>query len=233
MLTETLNGTELELNVFLDGDMARIEFEDCFKVYTHAGYRSTLRLFYTGAGWEEFPDTVSECYDLSMVTRREARNFVVDTLTDEFTTAREVVENCRYYHDGDWLAYLVELMDEEEFITVFDEEERPAIGEFKYEIAGVTGYTQGDYAEVMYDPEVFGENTNAHRLFENLLYDAPVFARLTVDGSEYFIDELLENSYSWDRGEVMRLVRTEYATDLDEEIIEWVCEQLPEYPEYV
>ena len=233
MLTETLNGTELELHVFFDTDMARIEFEDCFKVYTHAGYRSTCRVFYTGAGWEDFPDTVSECYDLSKVTRREARDFVVDTLIDEFTTAREVVENCRYYHDGDWLAYLVELMDEEEFVSVFDEDTRPAIGEFKYDVVSVTGYCQGDYAEVMFDAGKWdGDSSKARKHFEQLFYDQPVYARLEVDGEEYYLDEYLVDNYEWDREKVMEeLNKTELADKPG--VLEWLEENLPEHPEYV
>lgn len=231
------NTVDLELRVFRDTDQSQHDFDDTMHMYSYSGYHTTARAFYKGydGSDSDVPVLIADCYDLSDVTRKEARAFVVDVLKDgNWVTVRDIVSECKQYYDGNWKDYLSDVLEDHYKISdMFDDEERPDIGKFKYDVVSVRGYSQGDYAEVMFDASRWnGDSSAAQRHFERLFYDSPVYARLEVDGEEYYLDELMEDVYEWDRDEIIKIIEEKWS-DLDINVRNWVYINLPEYPEYI
>ena len=224
-------GTNIELRVFLDTQVAADDFKDAFHVYSHFGYRSTQRSFYTGWDSPDVPHSVLDCLDLTGVTENDARAWLVDDLRDDnWFTPRDIIRCNRDDYDGIWLDYLKDVLRDRDIDAAFDLE-LPSIGTEKYNVVGVTGYAQGDYAEVLYDPARFDDGTVPTNYFTNLHYGAPVYAVADIDGEEYRIDELLEDGYEWYGWRVAEKIRAA-KWDIPETAIDWICDNLPEYPEY-
>ena len=225
-------GTEIELSISRDADASRIDYEEAFKTYEYSGYRTTHTVFYKG--WDDsvdVPESVDDCLDLTNVSQKEARNWIVEQNKSDYFTARDIVQHCQQFHDHDWLEYLVEELSELSIVDCI-RNEFPDIGIQKYETTSATGYSQGDYTNVLYDPSNFKNGTVPFDFFSNLIYNSPVYARVEIDGEEYYIDELLDDAYEWDKDSVAEKIRDAKWDGVSEESIDWICENLPEYPEY-
>jgi hypothetical protein len=82
-------------------------------------------------------------------------------------------------------------------------------------------YSQGD-AEFVVHPK--GYNT---KNIDNLFWDAPIFAVLTVDGDELYFDEHVKNLYRWDKDEILVIIKTHFG----QVVYDWCTNNLPEYLE--
>ena len=94
----------------------------------------------------------------------------------------------------------------------------------------VRGYSQGDVIDVVVPdalrnilgvPDEFEIVTDQE--IENLVYRAPVDARITINGTEEFLDDVLSDVYHWDKGEAMGFLKKYY----DQTVIDWCEENLP------
>lgn len=73
----------------------------------------------------------------------------------------------------------------------------------------IRGYSQGDYARVIYSPDdclkVWGSEAKQNELkeiFTHLFYNAPVYAQITINGDEFNIWDMPEyKEYEWQRDE--------------------------------
>lgn len=114
----------------------------------------------------------------------------------------------------------------------------------KYETITIRGYSQGDYAEVIFFHEDMKEYkykdeasfiSKMSDYFTHLFYDAPVYCRLTIDNEEddpIFLDEALTDSYEWDRDLVLQYAKDNIEHEKKAYILEWLDDNLPEYPNY-
>jgi hypothetical protein len=100
----------------------------------------------------------------------------------------------------------------------------------------VRGYSQGDYARIFYSPDdiesVWGKLPNDSELresFRNYCFDSPIYASLTINGTEYNYHESPEykSEYEWDKDSFIAWVSKE--SGIDKEVL---SQYLPEYPEY-
>ena len=99
----------------------------------------------------------------------------------------------------------------------------------------VTGYSQGDYAEVFYSPEdierVWGNKPteqSLQKICNHYYWDAPIYAVFDIDGKEYSYMDMPEyDEYEWKRDEFIAYVSKEsgIATETLEKFV-------PEYPSY-
>ncbi|CAM3561441.1 hypothetical protein [Parendozoicomonas haliclonae] len=112
-----------------------------------------------------------------------------------------------------------------------------------------TGYSQGDHAEVIIPPEVLveiqGENglgikaTGDH--IDKLIWNAPLYCRVTVDEDELDVASEIEDVYDYDPdtlidtlSDLMDGAGDKYTDEKKDYTLKWVRSELPDaYPEYV
>lgn len=116
-----------------------------------------------------------------------------------------------------------------------------------YEVLTSRGYSQGDYAEIVFSKEyiayiqketsktwdqlVDGLQTE----IDHLLWDQPLYARLTInDNDEIYLDELLKDLYSYNKDDLLSEFKRVYSGKLDQfdEVYQFLSENLPDQPEY-
>ena len=212
-------GVDIELTVFRDLVAARLAFEDNFDLISDG-------LFWFGT--QAMPERVTDCLDLAGVTEREARRWVVSRqLSGKWTTARDIVQERRDFYDS-WLEYAEDVMAD---ISIDDcvPDDFPCLGVERFTSVGVSSQCQSDYGVVLFDPSEFTEDFNPVQTFEQLLYDAPIYARVNVDGEDFYLDEDMKNVYAWDREEVTEIIQ---GWDIPDKAKAWIVSKLPEYPKY-
>lgn len=92
------------------------------------------------------------------------------------------------------------------------------------------GYGQGDYAFVICKNSMTSEYVN------HLLWDAPVYARVSIgDSAEYFYAECCDDEYEWDKEKFIKYVCDSYTNDSNtkEKIAKQLNNMLPEELDYV
>jgi hypothetical protein len=209
-------GISIEFNGFMDGDLARMYFDENIKSIKAFGYPFYLvendekpfkELTYKEF-WQE--STLLEPYGYSY---REYVSIMHDyghskhdklEWSDIFYIIRDsMVDIKKRWYDRDEIF--------EGFLSD------------GYKFYVTRGYSQGD-AEWVIIPD--GYSTE---YVDNLFWDSPVYARLTIDEEEVYIDEYLDDLYSWDKDKVIEgLKRDEYS----EVVIEWCEENLPDSLDY-
>ena len=75
--------------------------------------------------------------------------------------------------------------------------------------------------------------------FENLAFRCPVYARLEIEGNEFYIDEYLSDLYQWEKDQVLKGLSkdenftNEYTKDQQTYILEWLDENLQTDLDYI
>lgn len=224
---QSSTGHNIELSAFYDSYVARMDFEDNFE---HIGNHSRYGGFYWFNGGDDkpVPGSVADCLDLSEVTEREARAFAIEYLSNEYYTARDIIEDKRRY-DQTWVEYATDYVLNEMDLQEYMRDEPALIGEHRFNIVSATGYSQGDYALIMFDTDGWGEDVNWSDMFERYLYRSPVYAHLEIDGEGWYLDEALSDNYAWDADEVREFIK---GLDIEEEAKRQAIELIPEDIDY-
>lgn len=213
------SGPSIEVLAFYDCDESRRLFEENIKILQHSGYHTTCKAFYIDGG--NLKD--DESIDFSIQgTVKELRRFLKaegrgysDSEIRNFKKAElqeSVLDHIQYNDKITVLNY--EDLQEQHFgggnrfftgkeLSPYKIEIQPSK---RIEKTAIRGYSQGDYAEVFYCPddikEVWGKaptDSELNDLFTQLFYDAPVYARIEVNGDEYYYHDYADDSYKWDR----------------------------------
>ena len=219
-----------ELSCFYDTERSRDDFEDSFEVIQHSN-RQFATAVYFFQGDKDCPSDVLDCLDLSEVEESDAREWILASTQRDTCATQEIIEEKNSYHDS-WIDFLKEILRETPLVT-YTVNGFPNIGKLLVESVSIRGYSQGDYAVVLYFPEDEGFLSNpskAKKVFEDLCYNTPIYCRLVVDGEEYFLDEGLSNIYSFERDEIMEYAKKQ---GLSEKVLEWLLDNLPETPDYI
>lgn len=106
----------------------------------------------------------------------------------------------------------------------------------KYPSIEVRWYSQWDYAKVYYNHECLNEHFTVKELKESvhhLFYDAPVYCRLTIDWEEFCFEEYMKDTYEYDKDEIIQIAKDNIKHDKKDYIVQWLCDNLPEHPEYL
>lgn len=222
------NEPAIELVCAYDTDQSRWEFEENFKILQHSGYRTTCKAYYIDNG--NVPDDDGITFTLGGTDQEiEAR------LTAEGYDLEEI----KAMIPGEPFDILetlygerITILNYEDFNSVYHP--LKAIPSKTLESVSVTGYSQGDYAEVFYSPEdlekCWGnkpDQNDLQKMFNRLFYDAPIYCRFEIDGEEYDYAELMPDNYEWDREKFAEIVSEKSGID-QEKLLSF----LPEYPDY-
>lgn len=99
----------------------------------------------------------------------------------------------------------------------------------------VYGNSRGEQARVIVSDNVPEYVTK--EFIENILYKQPIYARLTItdpDGEEdeIYLNEYMDDEYEWDKDKVISEFKELYDGELKDKILEFLEEELPDYPDY-
>lgn len=238
------SGLNLELTIFKDTDQSQRLFAESFKVIQHAGYRTNTVAVYTDCGnfSDEFSFSDSNEYSF---TKAELIAAMKKSGIWDQETAR--YKGYNLYKDSK--ALLLEFAEEQcggsaDFADFLQENFTA-----KYETIVTRGYCQGDYAEVIIPSKTIAElemqcgkplqsitDSWLSDYIDNLFWDAPVWARLEVNNEEVYLDELIEDVYNYDKDRLLEKFKTTYNLEYSETefnlIVEFLTENLPDYPDY-
>ena len=110
-----------------------------------------------------------------------------------------------------------------------------------FEVLEIRGHSQGDYAEIIFTNELMKEYNFDDKekflsmmgdYFTNLFYDAPLYARLEIDDQEIYLDDFQENSYSYDKDQIIEYAKKTIEHEQKAYIISWLSAELPDQPDY-
>lgn len=237
-------GINLDLSIFKDTDQSQRLFDESFKILQHAGYRTNTIAVYTDCGnfSDEFSFSDPEEYSFTKAELIEAMK--KSGIWDQ--------ESARYkgynlYKDNK--ALLLEFAEDQcggsaDFADFLQENFTA-----KYETIVTRGHCQGDYAEVIIPSKTIVElekrcgkplqsiiNSWLSDHIDHLFWDAPVWARLEVNDQELYLDELIEDQYNYDKDQLLSKFIEAYKNDYSEDqfkiIVDFLSDNLPEYPDY-
>lgn len=95
------------------------------------------------------------------------------------------------------------------------------------------GYSQGDAVKVL-ELDTMPEEMPAPSkdLLHNVLFDSPIHGTILFKGEHYYLDELLDDQYQYDKAQVLNRAAEVYSDHADsEELIEFLTVMLPSEPE--
>ena len=94
-----------------------------------------------------------------------------------------------------------------------------------------TGYNQGDYYTVFGKSELI-DDQSVQDAIEHMLWDTPIYCKIEVDGEEYYVDSEMNDNYNYDKDEVIEIMKRLMGDKWDDQIEEYLDENLPDQPEY-
>lgn len=89
------------------------------------------------------------------------------------------------------------------------------------------GYSQGDACVVIC------KDGDSETALDHIIWDAPIYCRVVIDGNEIYVDSKMEDVYSYDKKEVINIVKNHLGTDYDDDINAQLMEKVPENPQYI
>lgn len=192
-------GRSIEVMAFYDTSESQRLFNESFEVMQHSSRGESSHLFYINLGNLPGADSVKISITSPLA---EIVRFLADSTcfeSEEILTWTEEERESEVFGQLSThpTIYNLDKLSEEsglEFTT-----SKPV------QSIRVTGFCQGDLSHVHYCPDdllsVWGKAPSENELrdsFQNLIYSAPIYARVTVDGEEYFYEL---DSYDWKREE--------------------------------
>lgn len=220
-------GTDIEFYGGYDEYRSRWEFEESFEVLRYSGYREFAIVYYIENGNVGGSDKI----DFSLKsTKPQLADYLVDHFGNETKSgymkwSKEDLLNEVSDHIWD-LMNILNYREGNEEIKEYGMEIVPTK---ELEWTESRGYSQGDYAEVVYCPsdlkEAWGREpieAELRKIFGNLLWDCPISATIDVDGEEFYYDEEFD-WYDWQREEFIEYVSKR--TGVDKEVLDAIVPQ--------
>lgn len=250
---QSSSGVNLELNVSFDADRANHDFEVNFHVLQYNSYRQNSVLVFSQFGnfdVTEFALTGLNNYKIEALTTKQIfkafYNYQYPTNIDhdlkclDFTCIKELMQNLQIEN--------LNTLDQSEILEAIEtdlycddsfQEFLKATFTCNYLVMESRGYSQGDYAQIIIPAQVLEsykdqtleqiENT-LQGVIDHLLWDQPLYARLTIDEEEFYIDEHLKDEYQYDQDEIKQILTDHLEHEQKEFIINWVVDNLPDHP---
>lgn len=222
-------GVNIEFSAHYSIDLSSMYFEDEFEVIGRNKRGETSKLLYTAGGEYKFSGSLEDYYVYPEGTN--IREVLIQLFQWSGESAVDFVDTIDYVVGVNSRKLSLEDINEVAkyiFGDEYFEEWLENVCENTLESIGVYGYCQGDYCEVYYHK---GEKVDSG-YFRNLVYGSPVSGSIGIDDEEYLIDEMLSDSYSWDKREVLEYMQANIEHSKLEYIMEWLDENLPEYLNY-
>ena len=201
------NRPALELQIFYDTDASRIVFDECITVLKHDSNGASL------AGYECSPETIGEIVNLKSLKKSELMDLAKEI--DWFDESEKLTK-----------AGLIDSLESVDIKNQFIDvckiiREYPS----EYDFMITRGYCQGDCCAVLFKKD----NKPSREYIDHLFWDSPVYAHLSIDGGDFYLDEYLEDSYNYDREKLLEKIKP----DLSEYVFNWLSRNLPEHLEYM
>lgn len=221
-------GVDIKLQCFYDTDLSRHIFEESFKILRYSSYRENSVLLWTQGG--DFSDFEYDGADLDY--KGLSRYIALEYYGGDFKEFyRETLENYGYSRElsfSQWLEILTECEGEFDALETITD-----YSIANYVIRSCTGFTQRDYSEIIVPKESYAFKNNSLD-FTNEIYSAPINCYLEVNDIEVYIDEKLKDFYNYDKSEVLAICTKELENHSKKEyILEWLDDNLPEYPDFI
>lgn len=209
-------GTDIEFRGFMDIDASRREFEENIKIIQHDGYSTTSIGYYIENGNVDGPDAVKfkikgkkadkikYLVFNSTLAPSDIRSFKVDELDAEIRALEEDVNLINYALDKLPNITGLEFIPNKNLIVLT-----------------TRGYSQGDYAKVLYCPEdlekAWGnapKQEDIQTSVDHYYWDCPVYAVMEVNKEEFnFWDSPHDDSYLWDKEKFIAYVSEKSGVD--------------------
>jgi hypothetical protein len=231
------SGLNIELSIFRDTDRSQLEFDESFTrledglfVFTEFGNVSDNFSFSDASNYrftvKELRQAIKKDYDTELSQHYFSKPF-------SKLTKVELLEflDCLSYDSSEVAEF---------FQTNFTS---------LYDTLATRGHCQRDYAEVIISPaykahladngQSWGNpevKTSIKTEIGHLFWDAPIHAMLFIGENEFYLHELLAYCYEYDKDHLMldfeRVYSKEFSEDQLAIVMEFLADNLPEYPDY-
>ena len=205
---QSSTGLNITVTACLDTNLSHFYFEEAF--FTIKEGNKDL-LVYCEGNYNDFEKEYS-------FTKAELLAAYVDHVGDSYSRSdflNDFKTNTGYGYSKATKQELIdfikgELYEEYEWYTFCEKAGFKA----NFDIVISRGYSQGDYREVIVPhkfwdivgiPKPLDVQSNLSGYIDYLLWDCPIYCRFEVNEDEFFIDESLKNSYSWDKAEALEI----------------------------
>lgn len=230
---QSSTGLNIELDISRDTELSRFWFEDSFTVLNQDGF-SLLNNRYRGVNIYAYQMPDFELFNLDN-WNIPAKSVLLDLITNKLfngctgslntETKDQFGKTSAKLTKGELLEFIAGTYepDYQDFII---ENFKPKFG-----VVASRGYCQGDYVEVIYDKSEFEKEPD----FDNEIWNTPIYARLTINDEEFYIDQEMKDLYEYDEDEVssiiIKLIRDSDIPDTELAISEALA-MVPSKPEY-
>jgi len=228
------SGVNLELSIDRDYDLSEMYFDD--ELAQVNDFNVNTFLFTGGIISNEIDFTDLDLYKIN----KTKKTLFIDFIKENISYYTSDLNNLSKDHFNKYFNKLTK----GELLEIIENECSENLTEFlvsscnpKFNIFSVCGYSQGDYAEVIildsmlkeYNVKSFDEfYEKMHDFIEHLFYDAPICARLEIDEKEFYIDEHLNDIYSYDKDEILAICNKHIKHNKKSYIIDFLEQNLPE-----
>lgn len=240
---QSSNGLNLELSCFNDTAFIKIDFDESLHVLEYASFGSPSVLVYSNFGdydVSDFDFTNLDNYDLKSGTIKSIKLWIDHNYCDLINLSDLNGESQYYFgvnfnklNKSDLIEFVENVTEESDYIEFLKDTFTPTFKEYE-----IKGYSQGDLSCVIVPEVVLKELNNIDDWIEdhliNLIYDAPVHCRLSVNTEEYNLIECLKSEYTYSKETILENFSKLFMNETIEkiEIIkEFLGDNLPEYPE--
>ena len=223
---QSSSGVNLELACFFDTCIAQMDFNENFERVERVapdGFYGDV-YFFTNFGSDVFIENDQRNYKIDCDSKTMIR-YMFDYVGGDM---REFLLECEINSKDDVNVLLGQfesyLYYESEYLAFLDR-----YFELDFVVYQTRGYSQGDAATILIDRKTYNENLT--QLIDNLVWDAPIYARLFIDGDDFYLDENV-NRYDYDKDVMINDFKTSYQGEHKALIVEFLESKLPNYPNY-
>ena len=213
------SGENLELHCFYDTSLAQSFYDEFERDNTRLTFGRDNNLFIIG-------ETEGPYYckaDLLAYTKQALF---------ELCQKYELVDysvSLNDYNKNDYIDDLLKVTIKRHYEWLVSEYNWHAIGEnIQHDFYISRGYSQGD---AVYIVSINSPITKEKRQYiDNVLWDSPIYMSATINDTEFFEDDFLNDFYEYDRESIIEKIKGFSISDYAKK---WLIANLPEYPAYL
>lgn len=239
---QSSNGLNLELSCEWDTDLARFWFDETFKILQHSSYRQHSVLVYgkNMIDVDGFDLSDHENYNI-----KDSKSLILACLKENNLTCYGEIRDCLNYIGtssdtlSDLMLGITEYLGNGNIEDFLQEHFDPL-----FVTVESRGYSQGDYSKIIIPQTIVNEFTNQtletigeflQDEIDHLLWDAPLYCCLIIDGEDYRLTENIKDLYNYDQGVLItsfKGLKTELSEEQTQIVIDFLEENLPDTPDY-
>ena len=228
-LTES-SGDLVTVNVFWDGDVSKMDFDESFESLYSTNRGNSLILAY-GVKMDS-SELIKKEIDVKKLPYKEESDLyyaLESKYGDDFESEKNLIDV------EDLVNLIFDNLNQREVIDTL----RDCLREMKLNLVRSVGYSQGDVAYVITD----GEPDKIKKYIDNLIWDSPLYMRVDVNGEEYDYNDFggWDDEYKYDYSDALKfwnkvfvdLSKTDdFIKENIEQILQELEDKLPKDPSY-